>query len=251
MAKFNPDINPTADASYLGLSKPITQPESDKSLGLLFKGIGDVVEGAVKGADTVMKRSIDNDVYSAIDSERDNYAIGLDKAKATVTGRPTDDPANPEGSVGLLPIGQKAPENLETTINSVSSLQGAYTAGKLSPTYYYARLNAIAKDMRSQYPGYRDYIDSKISSVTGVTPANAYIQSITADINHSMEKKNSENEKVLSFLRQHAQLKDMDKFYDGYTSMSLVFVKTNVKIGQGVVKMFLSQHIQMPIVKLP
>jgi hypothetical protein len=68
--------------------------------------------------------------------------------------------------------------------------------GKISETAYLGRLDALAKDLRSRYPGYREYIDTEIQKVTGVNPANAYLKSLLGDINSFVNAGKEEWNKV-------------------------------------------------------
>lgn len=193
MAVFNPQVPGTSDPNYLGLSKSISQPQSDESTAYLLKGIGDNLGLGIKAADTVIKKTIDENLYSQIDEARDTYTSRLwqvrdSKANAQpdiVGGTAVDGmefSGQKRSSAGTAPQGELPMplQNLDTVVNN---LQGALGAGKISNVYYHSRLNTIAKDMRSQYPGYREYIDEKISSITGINPANAQIQSLLQDIN--------------------------------------------------------------------
>src|SRR5260370_37455226 len=58
------------------------------------------------------------------------------------------------------------------------------TSGR-NDTLYVQQLNSLAKNLRAQYPGYRPYIDEQISSMTGMNPANAYVNSLLADLKAS------------------------------------------------------------------
>ena len=193
MSVFNPPVPGTSDPNYLGLSKSISQPQSDQSTEYLLKGIGDNLNLGIKAADLVVKKTIDENLYSQIDEARDTYTSKLwevrdskPNARPDIVGGTAIDGMEFSGqsrkSAGETPQGELPMplQNLDTVVNN---LQGGLAAGKISNVYYHSRLNTIAKDMRAQYPGYREYIDEKISSITGVNPANAQIQSLLQDIN--------------------------------------------------------------------
>lgn len=197
MAIFNPavpQVDPGSIGSpntYLGWSKGTSQPEADRSGELLLKGIGDTIDAAVKGTDLVIKENIKDDIYNAVDAERQGYTDALETFSG-VKRKP--------GGIMRQQATPNSPTEVQNVGSQVESLQNAYNSGKISNTYYYGRLNTLAKTMRSQYPGYRDYIDSQISSVTGVNPANAYITSLLGDINRNTEKKDSDVNRVMSTL---------------------------------------------------
>src|SRR5574343_1071383 len=56
---------------------------------------------------------------------------------------------------------------------------------------------AIAKRYRDQFPGYREYIDNVVSSVTGRDPANALLQGTLAKIQTLMAGQANKRDKVL------------------------------------------------------
>jgi hypothetical protein len=49
-----------------------------QGLGHLFKGIGEVFGEGLKAADKFVKSSIDQDVYSAVDAQRNQYSAQLE-----------------------------------------------------------------------------------------------------------------------------------------------------------------------------
>jgi len=60
-------------------------------------------------------------------------------------------------------------------------------------------LNALAKRLRSQYPGSVDFIDgSDIIKFSGVDPANAFYQNLLQDINRGLA--NTKNRNMIRLL---------------------------------------------------
>jgi hypothetical protein len=210
MAPF-PTVAPTNDPNYLSHSRAISQPESDKSMGTLLTGVGNVLNAGIKVTDFLNKDSIDKQVYAQVDAAREEYTANLQNAKDSVL---TSNSPQASGSSDVIPnegatefSGQskkidpnKIPLQVKHLDTYVGNLQGAYQAGKISNTYYYSRLNSIAKDLRSQYPGYREYIDQKISSITGVNPANALVNSLISDINRQGEGRDKERDRNMAAL---------------------------------------------------
>lgn len=249
--KRNPDVAPTQDHSYYGLSQAVRQPEViqgvvDKSgsmrvtptppeypdikidydtsgiaTGNALKVAGNALDLGLKGIDSYVKNEIDQSLYKNVDAERDKYSTVLNSTKSAITGVRVDDPAHPLNILSDSDAPQeKPPQYVDDSLKAVARASGAAEAGKLSPTAYYARLNSLAKDLRSQYPGWRDYIDQKISGITGINPANAYIHSITADINALAVKKSDGTEKMLTWMRTPAiaGLPNMQQVYADYVS---------------------------------
>lgn len=205
-AVFNPQVDPTRDPNFFKYSDSISQPKADESTGIALKTIGEGIEGGFKLADTVVKDVIKSDVYEQVDKERRDFSTALTNTRnfgnpAGATAPAGNDPANtigegtPGGPVDLF-TGQKAsvPSAINVGIKQAATVQAGLDGNKISQTTYYQRLDDIAVKMRTAYPGYRDYIDQQISHITGVTPANAYVDSIIQDINRQSTNANKEKE---------------------------------------------------------
>lgn len=188
MSIFNPEPPKTNDPNYLGWSKPIGQPESDKSGAYSWKAAGDVLEEGIKTADTVVKHVIDDQVHESVDPVRDQFTSAL---KST-----TDALRGSRGSLLDTPSTTAAPPVLQNLPDSLKSLATARGNGRLSETDYIGRLDTMAKDFRARYPGYRDYIDNKFQEATGIPMANGYIKALLSDLNSITAKKDSEKDKL-------------------------------------------------------
>lgn len=244
MVVFNPAVPDTNDPSYLQLSRPISQPESDKSsvyagkaaeyfgeslkskgeadfyaskgkaaesagYGELFKGLGDMFQSGTRAADAYYKSKIDADVYSAVDAERTNFTRQLEQAGigGTVPVSSADDmefssQSRRGGPVDILsPTARESmPEGIDRGIRDVNSVVAARANDKISETMYIQRLNSIAKSLRAQYPGHREYIDQQIAQTTGMNPANAYVRSMIQDMNAAATAARASQGKVESML---------------------------------------------------
>lgn len=202
MAPLNPSIptqgvSSTNDPNYLSYSRPISEYQGDTSYAALFKGVGDVASAAIKGADFLVKDKIDTEVTDTIYREREAYTAALESGREAVTGRPL-------GILNTTDADLKVPSGVSVAIGQAGSLQSALDSGKISQTYYHGRLTALAKAMRNEYPGYRDYIDRKIASITGSDPANAYISNLISDINSVSTKKDKTLEDARGILKAQA-----------------------------------------------
>lgn len=226
MAKVNPELNPTGDPSWLNLSRPITQPDYDKTGETTIKGIGNVFEAGVKAADYLIKTDIDNQIYSGVDAERNKFTAQLQEAKATFKGQPMpyskDDVEGgggedlPKEPMDVMSSQQRMPTPVKELSGQLEVIQNARNNGKLTQTDYYGRLDALLKGVRSQYPGYREYIDKKGSEVSGVDPANAYVRSIIGDINSYTSGTKSETDKILTYIRHNDKIPGIDGVYQKF-----------------------------------
>jgi hypothetical protein len=169
-------------------------------MGSLLKGIGNTLEVGVKATDAVVKDKIDKDVYSVVDSERTAFTLALEDRK-DVTNKVKGQPLNVMG-VDM----QALPADVEKVGDYASNLKKGFLAKNYSHTHYLGRLNEHLKDLRSQYPGYRDYIDQKVSAVTGYNMANAYQASVISDLNALASSSNTEQNKARDFAMKNIGL---------------------------------------------
>lgn len=186
MAVWNPDVpNPNDNTPRWGRdSQPITKWEGDQSFGKLVEGFGDTLGIGVKGADFVVKDTIEKDVYKKVDQERENVIGALEVSSQAI---------NPARKSLVAGAEAEVPQAIDGRLGYVESIKNGFEAGKVNDTYYKARLYSIAKDLRATYPGYREYIDKKISSITGFDPANSLINDLLSDINQIAGKKKEDH----------------------------------------------------------
>lgn len=202
MVVFNPQIQPTQDPNWTNVSRPISDLTPDKSTGITLETTAKTIDSGVKLADTLTKQSIQKDTETGVDNLRDAYTESLQAYRNVQIGAA----ANPNAS--LMPTGDTTPVpgNLQSGLQRVQQLGTAMAqnTGKINDTLYTGALNALAKQLRSSYPGYRDYIDEQIKSVSGVDPANAFMKNLLEDINRNQENAKTDDNATLSSLREKA-----------------------------------------------
>jgi hypothetical protein len=204
VAAFNPEVQPTQDPNYIGWSKPIEQPQPNKALGSLLDSSGDIFDTAVNLADTSIKHNVEDQAHTAIDAESNQFTAAL-QGTARQLGLLGDKPAS-------------VPNAVSSGIDNINSLSQAKAAKNLPQIYYDGRIMSITKDLRSQYPGYRDYIDSKVSEITEKDPANPYRRALQQSINTSIEDAKSERNKIQTQLIDNLGQPGMFSVYQGYMS---------------------------------
>lgn len=205
MVAFNPDIPDVgvSPGQYLNHSKSISQPDANKSVSSLLTGAGQVWDTAIKGIDETNKAVISDVVSGVVDTERDAAIGALESRKVAAANNKVISDANTD----------VAPDAVDQGIDNVASIQNAQKSGKLAPTYYYQRLTSEVKQLRAQFPGYREYIDQKVSSITGVDPANAYMSHLMQDINKA-NTGTSELQRTINLVRSHTDNPMMPQIYD-------------------------------------
>lgn len=203
MAIFNPEPPSINPPDWTNVTKPISQPEADKSTGILLHTIGEGAEDIVKIADTGIKEDIKKQVDTGVDKLRDATTAQLVALRNTQIGNQAGQQPS------LLPddgTGNPPPVSLQSGIDRINTLGTAMAqnGGKTNDTLYSGALAAQAKQIRAQYPGYRDYIDEQIKSISGMDPANAFMKNLMEDINRSSENSKTQQNAVLTTLRDAA-----------------------------------------------
>lgn len=150
MAIFNPDAGGVPSANMPDQTGASRGSTPNRSLEVLFSGAGDMLSGAVKAIDTGIKYGIEQDVRS-----------GFDQA--------------------MKPYGDTIPSELKQSGSAMRTLQSAYDQGKISDVYYTGQLASLNKSLRAKYPGYENYVDDMVQSVTGIRPANSYRNAVMAE----------------------------------------------------------------------
>lgn len=222
MATFSQDPQKTNDPSYLNSQgteraslQPIPQAFStqtmtppnanpDTTYGKLFEGVGDVLNTAVKGTDEAIKGHVRDDLYAQLDKIRDQF--GVAKAQA--------DPTQGKILGGASAEGTPLPLAVKKLGNRIDGLQEAYKSGALSDSYYWSKMEAEVRQIRAQYPGYRDYVDQEVAKVLGTTPANALRRSLLQDVTELAKKNQSLLDKWTTF--EHTNLGEIQQALPDY-----------------------------------
>lgn len=219
MAKFNPDVPQPNAPTYFSLSQPISEMRGDMSTGVALSGAGDILKSSLSAADTVVKSVIDQKIHEGADLNRNAYTGALEQAVGIPLDQrlgTTPDQVVPPTQVAdntLIPgsVAKPVPASLEQAVGQPLQLTGQMalsgSKGALG-LYYNSNLALMAKDLRGQFPGYRDYIDRKIEQVTGENPANAYYKNLQAIISDAITHNKTDTTKGLDLLA-HPEVQNM------------------------------------------
>lgn len=178
MATFNPNVPAANDPNYLGYSRPISQPDADKTLGTLFSGLGTLFDSGVKGLNTLVEESIKKEAYSGIDPTTNKAINALEARRAGAGTAP----------LGYAPGGEAAgggalPYDVAEAGDTAGELASAREGGKLRKTYYEGSVNEFTKSLRARYPGYREEVDKAVDRAVMGGRANEFMDKLIADIN--------------------------------------------------------------------
>lgn len=226
MASFDiqpPDIKPQ---DWTRDSRAIPQPESitkaDTSLGLTLSTLGEGLSSAVGIGKEIQEGIQKEAVRTGVEKLRDNYTAALTKVRdQQIAGvAPT---AGTLAAAGIKPqtLGDEAeaeiPGGLQAGLDKAKTLGTAMAQNsggiKANDTLYTGALNALAKNLRNQYPGSKDFIDEQIAKVSGKNPANAFYENLLQDINQGLNAGKSVVDKDHAFI---------DKYIDSIPGMELM-----------------------------
>jgi hypothetical protein len=202
LAVFNPQVAPTQDPNFLNYSKVVDAPASkpvivDNSSGIALNTVATGFESAVNIVDTAIKKGISNTAYEQIDPLRDNYTSGLESLKKNldqgIIPKPAETVVGGTTGKSLLDANASAddedlPVGLESGLDRITQLARAKAAGspRLNDTQYSKDVLSVAKQLRTQFAGYREYIDEVTSKASGLPVANSYYQNMLQDINRQL-----------------------------------------------------------------
>lgn len=214
MPTFNPQAPGINPENYIGWSKPQSVIPVDRSGGI--SNVGTAISGVTSLADQIVKETIHNDVTKGVDQARDQYTGQLESTANQLgipnagLGSTTNPSAHPNGQpMEILPTGdqQNIPPAVANGLSRIGSLQNGINngvGGKVNDTLYSAQITSIAKQLRSQYPGYRDYIDAEVSKMSGMPVANAYYKNLQQDLNTALTNQKALLEKPINQLASAA-----------------------------------------------
>lgn len=203
MVVFNPQAPSVNAPNWTNISRPISDIVADKSKAIAISGAAELLDSGVKVADQLTKQSIDTDTREGVETLRDAYTDSLKAIRNAQLA--SADPTNSQANSTLLPQDVATPPpGLQNGLERVKQLGTALAqngGGKINDTLYTGALNSLAKQLRNSYPGYKDYIDDRIKSVSGVDPANAFMRNLMEDINKNVEEGKTERNATRTMLR--------------------------------------------------
>lgn len=186
MATFDPQIQSIQPPDWTGVTKPISQPEADKSKGIALDTAATGLSEGVQLAENTEQDYLKDKVRSGVDALRDTTTAAYESIRrAQIAGVPPDPRAvQTAGFTGsLVAADPDVPDGLSAGLDKASNLALAKGQGKANDTLYTGALVALTKQLRSEYPGHRDFIDQQIAQVSGKNPANAYMDNLLTDVN--------------------------------------------------------------------
>lgn len=158
--------------------------------------------------DQLIKKSIERDVYDQVNQEREGYIKELQsfKERLDASGNKIPNLLGDSGqdATGLYGgDGSDLPDELAefgaTTDRLAEARAQGASPGRQRSTGYAAKLVQVAKDMRSKYPGYTEYVDAQMEKVSGHKPANYMMAQMLGDINAKLSSQDAMTKRTLAF----------------------------------------------------
>lgn len=197
MADFNVQLKDApSTADLMGLSRgaaPVKAREYsvDTSAAMRTKGLADMVEmGAtlfnttIKAADDLIKE----DINQTTTAEMDQIYSEMGVDDVSIMGRSTTN--------------EPLPSEIGVAEKNLNRLNQARARGTLSENSYWARVESVSRQLRARYPGHRDYIDQRISSVSGGKPANEIMKNLIQQSNAAASASNASYKAKLSYVER-------------------------------------------------
>ncbi len=207
MASIVQDPNPTSDPSYLGLSQGTDRMKANTATGDLLTGIANVGGGVIKAVYNAQTDYIERGLQDKIAQVQKDAGVDGAADLAASGQSPTGvlGEANIFGDTSNIKAGKGNPAGVARVGQTISGLDEAYQQGKLSESYYNARLLSIVKEAKAQYPGFKDEIDGIVQKTTGINPANALVRSLRADMDAAERARTAGASKDETYLNGHLQ----------------------------------------------
>ena len=186
MVDFNPEVQPVGIPDETGATRPIQQPEADKSKGMLFAGIGkslsdagDLYKESIKVQDYTNKEATKATEMTGLNAlredrikEEENRNVGFEAAAKGLMSYE----GNTGGDSKIDP--ETLPPELRNAPSKAQQLASYKADASQLDIYYKARVDMFLKGMRQQYPQYSDWIDNVAEKNGFGNSANAYLQSL-------------------------------------------------------------------------
>lgn len=207
--EVNPGVPEVSPTNYLGWSKAIQQPEAPKAGEYAYQTIGEGIKGGIGLAQFLQRNAEDDAIHQGVDRERGAQTERLESTESQIrsgvpVAKTTVDATTTAGNPpSLTEPPKEMPEDLKNLPSRIETLYGAKGNGRISPTDYYGRLDALASSIRARFPNDRDYIDEKFKAVSGVDAANKYMEGMVSDINSFVTSQQENKNKLITRIMEN------------------------------------------------
>lgn len=218
MASVDQDPQQVGIEDFRGFTHATDSPVN-KSTGVGLTGIGNflkesgnLLKDSAKLDDSLTKEDAKNEVYNTLEPQRQAQIESLADKYHGLGGTGDLMPYAPG------PAAEQPPASLDGFKDQVTKIASARASKDMPDLYYRAQINTLAKSLRSNYPGYRDFIDKTISGAGFGNPANELISSYQKNINDLNTSLGDPQKKAIEFANSHMQLPGMAEHLDNIQS---------------------------------
>lgn len=189
MVEFNRTPDPASAPSYLRESQNVDRAQPNRAFEALFEGVGNTLKVAAAAKQETEQQTIDDTIYKSHDQV--SSEVNLANMEASNVG-----------NANFFQTSQGSPE-VDNSVGRLERLAQARSAGKISDTYYWSQMQSTVQSLRAKYPGQREYIDTRVSRITGGTPANQLRNSLQQDLAQQQQRLQSQQSKQDTFVNQN------------------------------------------------
>lgn len=176
--QFNPQLPDDNLQNYLGYSKGI---DVNTAIGGALSSGADLLDKELVATDKLRKEQIRSDLTTQVDRTRDQE---INKG-ASLLGYNQD-----AAQVEL-------PGPLKDSLNRAKVMGDAKGAGRIGGSHYMMLLDATARQLRTNYPGYREHIDNVMADLVGTTPANQIVKDLQSEIRSGQSDEDKQRRKFV------------------------------------------------------
>lgn len=187
------------------LSEKYVQPDykANTSGGRALEGLGEDLKSDVGLADKIIHEKADQALTSSIDKIRDSFGVAAAADQSSGIAEAVGQ-AGGEGTSLTAPAAAPMPLPVSRLGNQVNGLYESYQQGGMSNSAFFAKMESAVRQVKQQFPGYENDIDTIVSTKLGTTPANALRSALLDDVTKLAQKVSSQNDKWMTFEHTNA-----------------------------------------------
>lgn len=221
MAIFNPQEDPVQPKTYEREFRPIGDIAADKSTALAISGATEALASGVGLAEQTAQEYLKEKVSAGVNTLRGATTLSYEDIRnaALTGGQASPQAQRTAGFTGTLVQDQTdAPPALQAGLDRAGDIATARNQGtvRANDTLYTGALNSLAKQLRNEFPGHKDFIDEQIAKISGKNPANAYMDNLLQDIRSSGAKADTYEKQITSKAMENFGSPDVRMYMDAF-----------------------------------
>lgn len=175
----NSGFQPGEDIVQVPREPNVRNPQLISGGGQLASGLGKFLDEIVGVGDTFFKNTIENKAKDQVEIVQN---ASNEQAKAILASQGTPEGIGQIVAAGSSAIPTQTPSAISAAADTASGWTAAKNMGKVNNTNYEAQMDLITRQIKRDYPGYRDFIDDTMAKLMGHTPANLLHRALDAQL---------------------------------------------------------------------